>query len=53
MDTPFLCPDCGIEHDEPGEARLGHLVRCPDCALSVEIIAFQAEFSAQPPAVAA
>jgi hypothetical protein len=33
MDTPFFCPDCGREHDEPADARLGHLVPCFDCAL--------------------
>jgi len=53
MDRPFLCPDCGIEHDEPAEAGLGHLVRCLDCSLSIEILAYQRDNPPLIPAVAA
>jgi hypothetical protein len=37
METLFLCPDCGDEHGEPGEATLGHQVRCLDCQIEVEL----------------
>jgi hypothetical protein len=37
MDTPYLCPDCGDGHDQPGEATLGHQVRCLDCQIEVEL----------------
>jgi hypothetical protein len=53
MDRPFLCPDCGIAHDEPGDAGLGHLVRCLDCALSVEIAAYQVQIVIRAPDIAA
>lgn len=33
----YLCPDCGHAHDEPGEALLGHRVRCLDCMLEIEL----------------
>lgn len=36
MDEIYLCPDCYAEHQEPLEATLGHLVRCPECALLAE-----------------
>ena len=36
MDEICLCPDCYAEHQEPLEATLGHLVRCPGCALLAE-----------------
>jgi hypothetical protein len=41
MDAPFLCPDCGIAHAEPGAAGLGHLIRCLDCTLSAEVAAYE------------
>lgn len=37
MDFPYLCPDCGANHDEPGEAALGHQVRCLDCMLEIDL----------------
>jgi hypothetical protein len=37
MDTPYLCPDCGDAHDQPGEAALGHQVRCLDCLIEIEL----------------
>ena len=37
MDTLYLCPDCGDGHDQPGEATLGHQVRCLDCQIEVEL----------------
>jgi DNA-directed RNA polymerase subunit RPC12/RpoP len=37
METLYLCPDCGDPHDQPGEAALGHQVRCLDCQIEVEL----------------
>jgi hypothetical protein len=37
METPYRCPDCCAEHDEPGEATLGHQVRCLDCMIEIEL----------------
>ncbi len=37
MDTVFICIDCGGEHAEPGEAGLGHRVRCLACMIEVEL----------------
>jgi DNA-directed RNA polymerase subunit RPC12/RpoP len=37
MDTPYLCPDCGDAHDQPGEPALGHQVRCLDCRIEIEL----------------
>jgi DNA-directed RNA polymerase subunit RPC12/RpoP len=37
METPYLCPDCGHEYDEPGEALLGVRVRCLDCLIEIEL----------------
>jgi hypothetical protein len=34
MERPYICPDCGLEHDEPADARLGSLVPCLDCAIA-------------------
>jgi hypothetical protein len=36
MET-YLCPDCGHAHDEPGEATLGHRVRCLDCQIEIDL----------------
>jgi hypothetical protein len=33
MEAPFVCPVCRSEHDQPANARLGHLVVCLDCAI--------------------
>ena len=30
-------PDCSAEHDEPGEATLGHHVRCLDCQIEIDL----------------
>ncbi|HZO94747.1 MAG TPA: hypothetical protein VFB22_13455 [Candidatus Baltobacteraceae bacterium] len=46
MDTICLCPDCGAEHDEPAEPALGHVVRCLDCQIEVDLAL---ELSRQPP----
>jgi hypothetical protein len=35
----YLCPDCGAIHDEPGEALLGHRVRCLDCQIEADLAA--------------
>ena len=37
METPYLCPDCGSAHAEPGDAALGHLVRCLDCQVEADL----------------
>jgi len=37
METPYLCPDCSDPHDQPGEAALGHRVRCLDCLIEIEL----------------
>jgi hypothetical protein len=51
MDKPYLCPDCGDQHDEPGEALLGFRARCLDCQIEADLAA---EFAAVPaPRVAA
>lgn len=51
MDKPYLCPDCGDQHDEPGEALLGHRTRCLDCQIESDLAAELAAIP--PPAVAA
>ena len=33
----YCCPDCGEIHDEPGEALLGHRVRCLACQMEAEL----------------
>jgi hypothetical protein len=35
----YRCPDCGDVHDEPGEALLGHQVRCLDCQIEIDLAA--------------
>jgi hypothetical protein len=47
MDTLLLCPDCGAEHEDPGDATLGLTVRCLDCQIEVDLAV---ELSRQPPA---
>ena len=37
METSYRCPDCGHQHDEPGEAILGFRVRCLDCLIEIEL----------------
>jgi DNA-directed RNA polymerase subunit RPC12/RpoP len=37
METRYLCPDCGHEHDEPGVATLGLRIRCLDCQIEVDL----------------
>jgi hypothetical protein len=36
MDLQFVCPDCGTGHSDPGDARLGHLVICLECAIALD-----------------
>jgi hypothetical protein len=38
MEAQFLCTDCGSEHAEPADARLGHLVICLDCTIESELL---------------
>ena len=37
MHLRFVCPDCGDAHDDPGEAELGHRLRCHDCQVEIEL----------------
>jgi hypothetical protein len=37
METLFICTDCGAEHHEPADARLGHRVICVVCMTANEI----------------
>jgi hypothetical protein len=37
MELHFICTDCGGEHQEPADARLGHLVICVDCMTAREL----------------
>src|SRR5476651_267868 len=53
MERPFYCPDCGTEHDEPSDGRLGHLVPCLDCALHSELIAITRAIEEMPRPIAA
>ncbi len=39
METRYLCPDCGHQHDEPGVATLGLLIRCLDCQIEIDLAA--------------
>jgi hypothetical protein len=45
--SSYLCPDCGDGHDEPGEAGLGHLVRCLDCQIEIDL-AFEIRMTPAP-----
>jgi hypothetical protein len=53
MERPFYCPDCGTEHDEPSDGRLGHLVPCLDCALHSELTAITRAIEEMPHPIAA
>jgi hypothetical protein len=46
MDDQFFCRECGAEHLEPADARLGHLVICLECALRNELYSIEIEFAA-------
>jgi hypothetical protein len=37
MEAFFICTDCGGEHQEPADARLGHRVICLVCTTANEI----------------
>ena len=37
METRYLCPDCGHQHDEPGVASLGLRIRCLDCQIEIDL----------------
>ena len=51
MDTLCVCPDCGYEHNEPAEARLGLRVRCLDCQIEVDL-ALELQLRTIPPVAA-
>jgi hypothetical protein len=53
MDIQFICPDCGGEHLEPADARLGHLVVCLDCAAAAENTAYRIRLTTSEPSLAA
>jgi len=50
MDFPLICPECGLEHAEPADARLGYRVRCLACSIAIED---QSEYQALPERLAA
>jgi hypothetical protein len=37
METTYLCPDCGYQHEDPAEALLGLRVRCLDCQIEIDL----------------
>jgi len=37
METRYLCPDCGHQHQEPGVATLGLRIRCLDCQIEIDL----------------
>jgi DNA-directed RNA polymerase subunit RPC12/RpoP len=37
METRYICPDCGHEHQEPGVATLGLRIRCLDCQIEIDL----------------
>ncbi|HEY6236187.1 MAG TPA: hypothetical protein VIW69_13895 [Candidatus Elarobacter sp.] len=51
METRYLCPDCGHEHDEPGVATLGLRIRCLDCQIEIDL-AFELTIVSIPPIAA-
>jgi hypothetical protein len=51
MEAQFFCTACASEHDEPADARLGHLVMCLDCALIRELDSFEATLEAEIPVI--
>jgi hypothetical protein len=53
MDNQFFCSECRSEHNEPADARLGHLVICLECALRREVCAFEIELATLPIPIAA
>jgi len=52
MELHFFCRECGSEHTEPADARLGHLVICLDCAMSLEFGVGKITLAAGPPIAA-
>jgi hydrogenase maturation factor HypF (carbamoyltransferase family) len=38
METHLVCPDCNATHQNPADARLGHVVCCMECALTVDFL---------------
>ena len=32
MELSLTCPDCQLQHSDPADARLGHLVPCLACS---------------------
>jgi len=51
MNFSYVCPECGAEHDEPGEATLGLHIRCLDCQIEVDLA--EELRTATPPPIAA
>jgi hypothetical protein len=37
MEQQFFCVECGREHNDPADARLGFLILCLQCALVLEL----------------
>lgn len=38
MEIRFFCRGCGVGHNEPAEAQLGHLVLCLNCAIGLAFL---------------
>ena len=36
MELRFVCTECRCEHQDPADARLGHLAICSDCAIALD-----------------
>ena len=37
MEVRYICTDCGLDHEDPGEATLGLHVRCLACQIEVDL----------------
>jgi hypothetical protein len=47
MEETYLCPDCHTEHAEAAVPVLGHLARCLECAMLLEVLAEERAFYAE------
>lgn len=43
MEPQLVCPNCRREHDQPGDACLGHVVICLECAVMLDPLAVEIE----------
>lgn len=49
----YICPACGSEHDEPGEAALGFRVLCLACVVIAGVTADVVAIRSDEPPLAA